>query len=370
MLSKNERAIIDLIEEDPFLSQQAISDKLNINRSTVATLISNLVQKKVLLGKAYVINHPSKIICLGAMNFDRKLTINEGAIAGTSNPGHAINSIGGVGRNISENLGRLGQDVSMISLAGKDTEFDVIKKHSEEYIRFEYVTTLENERTGNYTAILDNKGEMLIAVSDMSIYDKMTLDWIKTYSTVLKAAELIVLDLNIPKDVISYVLHLANQNRIPVIVIPVSSPKMKRLPNKLKGVSWIIVNRDESEAFFNIEAKSKPLNFLAKKWIQSGVQNVVVTDGSHSIYYANDQGENFEKKPYLSSVVKDVTGAGDSFAAGIIYGFMKDFSAEECVVYGMVNAYHTIQSELTVRNNLSESTLKDEVKTLRNKGEK
>lgn len=369
MLSSNEKLIIELLKLDPFLTQQEIADRLNINRSTVASLISNLMQKKVLLGRAYIMNQASKVICIGAMNIDRKLTIEDTVVARTSNPGTSVYSVGGVGRNICENLGRLGLDVSLISLAGNDADYDVIKKHSQSYIHMQYVKQLADGRTGNYNAILDNQGEMQIAVSDMSIYDQMTVEWIEEYQAVLKAAEVIVVDLNIPKDVIAYVIQLAAMHAIPLFIIPVSGPKMKRLPKDLKGVTWIIVNRDESEAFFNQSKNQLSIQALAKLWIQHGVKNVVITDGIHESYYLNESDTCFAKKPPICQHVKDVTGAGDSFAAGIIFGHLHNRTSEECLDLALTNAYHTIQSEMTVRTDLSETLIYQQVTALKEKGE-
>ena len=45
VLNKNEVRVLDIIEQDPFISQQSIADELGLTRSTVATIISGLTQK-------------------------------------------------------------------------------------------------------------------------------------------------------------------------------------------------------------------------------------------------------------------------------------------------------------------------------------
>ena len=56
----------------------------------------------------------------------------------------------------------------------------------------------------------------------------------------------------------------------------------------------------------------------------------------------------------------DVTGAGDSNAAGIIYGCIYGLSAQESIELGMTNAYHTVATHQTVRSDLSATQLKEE----------
>jgi sugar/nucleoside kinase (ribokinase family) len=63
--------------------------------------------------------------------------------------------------------------------------------------------------------------------------------------------------------------------------------------------------------------------------------------------------------------VKDVTGAGDAFVAGIIYGLMSSKSLEDCCLYGHAAASLTLISETTVNSDLSSSMLEQAVEKLR-----
>ena len=128
MLNKNEKRVLEIIENDPFISQKAIGDKLGLTRSTVATIISSLTSKKYVIGRAYVVNESSGIYCIGAMNVDRKYNLLGHMVLGTSNPAISSVNVGGVARNIAENLGRIQLDVSLISLGGMDQDYQYIKR--------------------------------------------------------------------------------------------------------------------------------------------------------------------------------------------------------------------------------------------------
>ena len=54
-------------------------------------------------------------------------------------------------------------------------------------------------------------------------------------------------DLNCPKETVEYVKNRVQMNGTGLAIVPVSSPKMTRMPDNLKGVTWFICNEDEAE---------------------------------------------------------------------------------------------------------------------------
>lgn len=361
--------MLEIIENDPFISQKAIGDKLGLTRSTVATIISSLTSKKYVIGRAYVVNESSGIYCIGAMNVDRKYNLLGHMVLGTSNPATSSVNVGGVARNIAENLGRKQLDVSLISLGGMDQDFQFIKRQTEPFVNMQHVAQKNGQTTGTYNAVLNQAGEMQLALADMQINEDMDVQWMSAYQSILSEARLIIIDLNLPYESVEYLLTLARQFEIEVFVIPVSGPKMDRLPYDLDSVTWMIVNQDESETFFGVEVKTEEdFSKLVNRWLAVGVENVVITRGAKGSIYGNREGvrHTFES-PVVDKVV-DVTGAGDAYAAGIIYGHLKGYNPKEAIEFGMTNSYHTIQSEHTVRVDLTEEKILEEKKSLFEKG--
>ena len=316
MLTQNEQKVLAILEENPFLSQQEIADRLQLNRSTIGTIISTLMSKKHLLGRAYIINKPHEVYCIGAMNVDRKFMLHSPLVPKTSNPTSSSVSIGGVARNIAENLGRMGQAVCLLSVAGIDQDYEWIKRQTQVYVNLEHVTQLADNATSTYSAILDETGEMQLALADMAICDQMTVNWLQSHQALLAQARAIVVDLNAPLETIQSIIELAKQHNVMLTIVPVSSPKMAHLPRSLQGVTWLIVNQDESETFFNCVVQSEAeFEQLADLWLATGVENVVITRGKKTSYYANQQGERQHFAPPIVEEIVDVTGAG--FLPGI-----------------------------------------------------
>ncbi len=359
-LNTNEQRVLELVRQDPYLTQAEIGETLNLNRSTVATIIQALTRKGRIQGRAYVVKDAMNVYCIGGMNIDRNYRLLEPMLPQTSNPVTSSVSVGGVGRNVAENLGRLGMDITLLSVAGNDQDYQYIKQQSEPYINLNKVKLYSNQSTSAYSAILDTEGEMSYALADMSIADQMNREWINEYLSILSNASYIIVDLNVQKEVIEELLNLSKQSGAKLIIVPVSGPKMSHLPKRLEGLDWLIVNQDESEVYFNLEAGQESTEQLAHRWIDCGVQHVVITSGKCPTVYANQQGECLAIQPPLQPDVVDVTGAGDSNAAGIIYGCIHGLSAQESIELGMTNAYYTVATHQTVRSDLSATQLKEE----------
>ena len=101
-MTENERIIFDLIRKNPFISQQEIAEQVDLSRPAVANIISNLVKRGYLLGRAYVVNTRNQIVCIGAANLDKKIKTDHELYGYTSNPVNSTVSIGGVVRNVAE----------------------------------------------------------------------------------------------------------------------------------------------------------------------------------------------------------------------------------------------------------------------------
>ncbi|AUI66455.1 MULTISPECIES: carbohydrate kinase [Glaesserella] len=362
-MNNNEKIILELIRQNPFISQQDLADYIGLSRSAVANIISSLIKREYLLGKAYVLNERNAILCIGAANVDKKIKTYHELKRYTSNPVNSITTIGGVARNVAENLGRLGQRVNFISTVGNDPEWERIKSFSSEFMDMNNVITVEGQSTGCYTALLDKDGEMYLGLADMSIYDNLTPKALNRYATLIKSARCIVADLNCPKSTIEYLCKSAKGHGIPLILIAVSEPKMDRLPQDLQGVSCLIINKGEVAAYFNqvLDSDAKVEDAVTRLMAQ-GVEQVVLTSGSKAILNASKDGLTWHSVRQIEpSQIVDVTGAGDAFSGAFIYAWLNAYEQDKAVLAGLTNAYHTIQSEFTVRPNLTQSQLETEM---------
>ncbi|TIH60272.1 winged helix-turn-helix transcriptional regulator, partial [Klebsiella pneumoniae] len=119
-MTPREREIINLIKKNPRISQQEIADELNITRPGVSAHINNLVTSGYILGRGYILREDNYVAILGGCNMDITGYSFDILRGKDSNPGKIKYSSGGVGRNICENLTRLGVSTTFLSVLGKD----------------------------------------------------------------------------------------------------------------------------------------------------------------------------------------------------------------------------------------------------------
>ncbi|WP_154663443.1 carbohydrate kinase [Neobacillus dielmonensis] len=364
-MTDKEQVIFDLICKNPYISQQELAEAVGLSRPSVANIISKLTKKGYIVGRAYIVNGSQQIICIGGANLDRKLQVKNKALLGTSNPISSSQSVGGVARNISENLGRLGMDVTLLTACGADSDWSFIEEASSLYMNLDQVTKFNGMSTGSYTAVLDNDGELLIALADMEVYETITPELLIKQETLLSLARCIVADLNCPKDTLQYLTYFAQKHERPLVLIPVSSPKMNRLPDDLNGVTWLIANRDESETYFDCEiANQDEWENVVEKWLSLGISNVVVTNGKNGAMIGNRQEGILHIPAVEIQEVVDVTGAGDAFSAAAIFSWLEGKNLKEIAQAGTVNAAKTLQSAFTVRQDLTAAQLYKDMEEL------
>ncbi|MEK4627147.1 carbohydrate kinase [Solibacillus sp. FSL R7-0682] len=358
-MNEKEKLVFQLIQENPYLSQQEMAEQLGMSRSALANMISTLIKRGEIIGRAYVLPEKNQIIAIGGANVDRKFSIVGNVQLGTSNPAKVSESVGGVARNIAENLGRLGNRISLLTTIGDDHDGVLIEQHSKAYMNFELVDKLKDEKTGSYTAILDQHGELVIAMANMSIYNQLSPELLKKHEVILQKASCIVIDLNCPAETVQYAKDFASQRNIPFVIVPVSSPKMVHMPTDLNGVSYFICNRDEAETYLNMELTSfsqyeKAIQQLHLK----GAKSVLLTLGENGVMVGHEEKITHYKAMRTSQIV-DVTGAGDAFVSAFLHGVLNNESIEEAVKLGLISASKTLQSDKTVRMDLTKQNLSE-----------
>lgn len=363
-LNEKEKLILETIRENPFIAQQELADNIGLSRSATANLISGLVKKDYLLGKAYVLNEEEPIICIGGANIDRRYLVKDTMIQGTSHNVQSRTNVGGVARNVAENLGRLEEKVMLFSVAGNDAEWKMIENHSEHFMNIKTVDTIEGCPTGMFTEVIDENGEMVLGLAEVEIFDRMTPEWLSRHLSVLKRSKYIIIDLNCPKETIEFINGFAGKYDIPVALLTVSVQRLSNLPSYLEGIRVLITKHNETAAYFGMTIETdEDLKIAVKKWLDKGLENVVISKGSskigfgnqkngvHIINYSSNRGERYN------------WGMNEAFCAGVIHSRFQNKDLIDSVIVGLTNAHHTSNSLYVVRPNLSKNQLESEYHT-------
>lgn len=360
-MSLKEQELMAFLKKNPFASQQEIAKSLQLSRPSIANLISGLVKSGKIKGRAYILAEANPVLVFGGMNVDRKMVLKDKLMNQTSNPVTSYQTVGGVARNVAENLGRLGHEVKLMSASGQDLEWEFLREQTSEWVDLQHIRHLDQERTGSYTAVIDTEGEMQVAFADMEIYQHLTPEWVMSHEKLFKSATLVVIDLNLSQETVSTVVKLAKANNVPAAIVPVSGPKMQNLPNTLDGVTWMICNQDEAEMITGQSIQSDADLEKAHQLLHiKGAQHVVITNGSKGVTMS--ESKHVIHLPAIKpTVVRDVTGAGDSFVSALLHQWVSGEDATRSVVAGLVNATKTLESNYTVRTELTKELLEKEM---------
>lgn len=276
-----------------------------------------------------------------------------------STPGKVKMSFGGVCRNIAENLARVDVKTRFISVIGDDEKGRSMMEHSSLYgYDMSDSLILENSGTPTYLAILNEDGEMVSAIADMKALDQMSTDFIDAKAEIIEASEFLFLDADSPEH-LKYILEKFH-GKTRFILDPVSAEKAISIKHLIHHFHTIKPNRYEAEVLSGITIDSDEALMAAGKYFLSlGVENVFISLDCEGIFFTNGQ-ESYKITAWDVDVC-NVTGAGDSFVAGLGYGYMNDLSVVETIKTAMSMSNIAIASEETINPELSEQLVKQVV---------
>lgn len=308
------------------------------------------------------------VVVLGGANMDLKARSSAPIVAATSNPGTTRMSPGGVGRNIAENLARLGTPTYLVAAVGADQLGEALVASTREAgVDVTHMHRLDLP-TGTYTAILDASGELNLAVADMAATDALGPDAVHAAADLIAGAGLVVLDANLAHETVAAALDLSRSAGVSVVVDPVSIPKARRLRPMLSAdhpIHTITPNTAELEALSGLPTRRHPeVVDAARRLLGRGVERVWVRLGSVGSLLVHDDGPAGVVAA-LSADVVDVTGAGDAMLAAYAHALLRGLTCPEAAELGQAAAALTVSVADTVRSDLSEELLRATIEAAR-----
>jgi len=277
------------------------------------------------------------VVVVGGANVDVKARTTAPLVTGTSNPGTVVRTPGGVGRNVAENLARLGSRVALVSVVGSDPDGDWLLQETA-VAGVDISAVLRGGRTGRYVAVLDADGDLVAGIADMAATDDLGPEVLD--HALIRSAALVVVDGNLPATTIDAVLALGAR----VVIDPVSVAKARRISpllSRSRPVYALTPNQDELAALGSVEELH-----------DRGVEVVWVRRGPAGSLLSTLGGEVELDAPAVVPV--DVTGAGDAMLAAFCHHLLAGLSVEEAARAGHEAAALTVASPHTVRPDLRE----------------
>lgn len=354
-MTNREEEILHIIRKNPMISQKELADILGTTRSSVAVHITNLIKKGRILGKGYVVREDEYATVIGGANIDIQGFPNGKLIYKDSNIGKVKHSLGGVGRNIAENMVRLGVPTKFLSVVGDDVYGQKIIDEARQIgMDIKDVMIAQGKNTSSYLSMLDETGDMIVAISHMDILDRLDVSYIISKKHILENSAVTVLDTNLSEDVLKYVTSTYKDSKL--FLDAVSTTKAMKVKDMIGVFHTIKPNKLEAEVLTGIEISDEAsLKEAGRYFIEAGVKNVFITLGSEGLYYTDGREEGII--PGKKVKVVNATGAGDAFIAALVYGEFNDLTIKEKAIFANMAAIMALSHEDTINPNMTADSI-------------
>lgn len=277
------------------------------------------------------------IVVLGAVFVDIKGYPTATYIPGGRNVGRVEQVHGGVSRNIVEDIANVELRPTYVSLVD-DTSIgdDVLKKLQNHKVNTEYMRRTP-DGMGTWLAIFDNDGDVLAAISKRPDLRPIADILDECGDEIFAQADSVLLEIDMDKEVVKRVFALAKKYNKAIYAAVTNMSIAVERRDFLQSTDCFVCNRQEAGILFSEDYEETPpeelAEILAQKVAQARIARMVITLGADGAVYASADGEK-GVIPAKRVAVRDTTGAGDAFFAGVSIGLTYNRSLEEACNIG------------------------------------
>lgn len=291
------------------------------------------------------------IVVIGTAFVDIKGFPEDAYIPDGRNVGRVEYIHGGVARNVAEDIANLELRPTYVGIVD-DTPMgtDVLEKLRKHKVNVDYVLTIP-DGMGTWLAVFDNNGDVAGSISKRPNSYPLAGLLEEKGDEIFSQATSVVLQVDMHKDVVKKAIELAKKynKKIYALVSNMSIAAQRR--DFLQSFDCFICNQQEAGLLFldDYEGKSpeEMRDILSDKVIRANIPAMVVTMGGQGAVYADASGSK-GVCPARNVQVKDTTGAGDAFCAGVVSGLSYGKDLPQAIETGTVLAASVITSSENV----------------------
>lgn len=282
------------------------------------------------------------IVVIGAVFVDVKGYPEANFIPTGRNAGRVERVHGGVGRNVVEDIANCELRPTFVSLVDESGDgLDVLRKLENHKVNTRYIWKTR-DGMGTWLAVFDNDGDVAASISKrpnlLPIVDILE----KHGDEIFANADSVIVEIDIDKDIVKRVLKLAKKHGKKVFSVVGNMSIALERRDFLKSIDCFVCNIQEAGLLFFDDYSKKTaeemVEILSDKVRAAQISSMIVTMGGDGAVYADIHGEK-GYCPARKVEVKDTTGAGDSFCAGVSIGLTYGKTlAESCEIGAMLAA--------------------------------
>ena len=291
------------------------------------------------------------IVVIGAVFVDIKGFPDNAYIPDGRNVGRIEYIHGGVCRNVAEDIANVELRPTFISIVDDSAlGADVLKKLNNHRVDTRYIQKIPGGM-GTWLAVFDSHGDLAGSISQRA--DMMPIMKVleEHGDEIFSQADSIVVQTDMHKDLMKKVFALASkyEKKIFGVVSNMSIAVERR--DLLQKVDCFVCNHLEAGMLFADDySKKEPeelCEILAQRVTLGKIPSMIVTMGGKGSVYADMNGTK-GICPARQVMVKDTTGAGDAFFAGVTIGLTYGKTLAESAQIGTRLAASVITSSENV----------------------
>ena len=291
------------------------------------------------------------IVVIGAVFVDIKGFPDDAYIPDGRNVGRIEYIHGGVCRNVAEDIANVELRPTFISIVDDSAlGADVLKKLNNHRVDTRYIQKIPGGM-GTWLAVFDNHGDLAGSISQRS--DMMPIMKIleENGDEIFSQADSIVVQADMHKDLMKKVFALADKYKKKIFAIVSNMSIAVERRDLLQKVDCFVCNQLEAGMLFADDYSEKEpaelCEILEERVMLGKIPSMIVTMGGKGSVYADMKG-NKGFCPTRQVMVKDTTGAGDAFFAGVTIGLTYGKTLAEAAQIGTNLAASVITSSENV----------------------
>lgn len=291
------------------------------------------------------------IVVIGAVFVDIKGFPDDAYIPDGRNVGRIEYIHGGVCRNVAEDIANVELRPTFISIVDDSAlGADVLKKLNNHRVDTRYIQEIPGGM-GTWLAVFDHNGDLSGSISQRPNLMPILSILEEQGDEIIQNCDSVVAEIDMDKDIIKKVVELCQKygKKLYGVVSNMNIAVGRR--DLLQKFDCLICNQLEAGIFFSDDYSEKTpeemVDILAERLQVSNVPAMVVTMGGQGAVYAEADGEK-GICPAKKVQVKDTTGAGDAFCAGVSAGLTYGRTLAQAVEIGTRLASSVITSSENV----------------------
>ena len=287
------------------------------------------------------------ILVIGATFVDIKGFPSDMYIPTGRNVGRVEYIHGGVARNVVEDIANVELRPTFLGIVDDTPIGDsVLKKLQNHKVNTDYVQVLPNGM-GTWLAVFDNNGDLAGSIS-MRPNLLPILDYLENKGDeIFSKMKSVVIEVDIDKDIVKKTIELAEKHGCKLFGMVSNMSIAAKRRDFLQKFDCFICNQQEAgQLFLNDYEDFNPTQMereLKLKIQGAQIASMVVTMGEQGAVYADLEGNSGYCRA-RNVQVKDTTGAGDAFCAGVAIGITYGKTMAQAIDIGSTLAASVIIS--------------------------